>query len=795
MTRLIPPLTVFSIALFASAAALAQQTPHVGYVFPAGGQQGHTVEIRVGGQFLDGVDAAHLSGPGVSVKVVQLIKPMNPMQANQLREKLTNLMQKKFPGAAIGGKAAAKQGDKSANKPAAKPDDKSASKPPAAPANRPGAGFGRPVMLSNEEEQTIVDIRKKLAKFYAHPPIPAIAETAVLQVAVAAGAPTGTRELRLETPAGLSNPLVFQIGSLGEVVNKRVDDDDTPRQGGLGQIRAQGPQPPSSQPTVDIQLPSTVNGQILSGQVDRYRFAARKGQHLVIAVSAQQLMPYLADAVPGWFQAAITLRDEHGAEVAAAGSFRFHPDPVLHYDMPRDGKYVVEISDSIFRGREDFVYRMSLGELPYVTSIFPLGGKSGTVASVAVDGWNLPFASVPADGTRGQAGGHREDKLLNDLSFAWDSLPECNEQEPNDSPEQAQKITLPMIINGRIDRPGDRDVFRFEGKKDQTIVAEVYARRLGSPVDSVLKLTDAAGRQLAFNDDYEDKSCGLLTHHADSWLTAKLPADGTYYVHLYDAQNQGGPEYAYRLRISPPQPDFDLRIVPSSINVRAGAAAAITVYAMRRDGFNGPIELQLQDAPAGFHLSGATIRAGQQKVRCTLSAPANAGQSPVTLQMTGRAMVQGREIRRAAVPAEDMMQAFYYHHFVPAQQWMVALVGGNRGGMPLALRNPQTLKLASGGTAVLHFVGPHGPMIRQVQFALSEPPNGLAIQKTAFTDEGLDVTLRADAAKLKPGWKGNVILEASVVRTPQPRPGQPNPPKRRVALGVLPAAPLEVVAK
>ena len=97
----------------------------------------------------------------------------------------------------------------------------------------------------------------------------------------------------------------------------------------------------------------------------------------MIAVSAQQLMPYLADAVPGWFQAAIYAPRRTGSEVAYADNFRFHPDPVLHYEIPRDGEYTVEINDSFYRGREDFVYRMALGELPFVTGIFPLGGKPG----------------------------------------------------------------------------------------------------------------------------------------------------------------------------------------------------------------------------------------------------------------------------------------------------------------------------------------------------------------------------------------------------------------------------------
>ena len=385
--------------------------------------------------------------------------------------------------------------------------------------------------------------------------------------------------------------------------------------------------------------------------------------------------------------------------------------------------------------------------------------------------------------------------------FALDSLPECVEQEPNDSPEQAQRVTLPMIVNGRIDRPGDRDVFCFEGKAGQEIVAEVYARRLDSPLDSVLKLTDSSGRQLAFNDDHEDKAFGLDTHHADSWLRAVLPSAGTYYLHLYDAQNQGGPEYAYRLRISPPRPDFELRIVPSSINVRAGAAVPITVHALRRDGFNGPIDLELKDAPAGFSLSGAKIPAGQEKVRLTLSVPLQPGRPPWRSDMEGRATIAGQEVRRPAVPADDMMQAYYYHHLVPAQEWLVEILGRGQAAVPFTLRDAKEVKVPSGGTAELHFVGPHGPLMQTVKLTLSEPPDGLSIQKVALSDTGVDVVLRADAAKLKPGWKGNAIIEASVERTaaaatvPNAAKAKAATVTRRVSLGMLPAVPLEVVAK
>jgi hypothetical protein len=771
------------------AQALAQQSPHIGYAFPAGGRQGTTFEVRVGGEFLDGITSGRVSGSGVQVKVVELVKPMTQQQANQLREQLKTLTDR-MPGTAAkpAGKATGKQGDKPANKVSGTLRVPSAQSPQ------------NTTPLSAEERQTVLDIRKKLLKFFNRPTNPAIAQTAVLQITTSPDAEPGTRELRLETPAGLTNPLVFQIGRLPEVVRKTVADDDLPGRQPIRKLREEGRSATSEQPTIDVQLPVVVNGQVLSGQIDRYRFAAKKGQHLVIAVSAQQLVPYIADAVPGWFQAAIKLSDEEGKELAYAGSYRFHPDPVLQLEVPRDGKYAVQICDSCFRGREDFIYRMALGELPFVTGFFPLGGKAGETTYVTLQGCNLPFTSLTEDATRKAAGidhlavGPRSG-FASPLTFALDSLPECMEQEPNDSPEHAQPVTIPVIVNGRIDRPGDRDVFRFEGTSGQEIVAEVYARRLDSPLDSVLKLTDSSGRQLAFNDDHEDKGCGLITHHADSWLRAVLPSTGTYYLHLYDAQNQGGPEYAYRLRISPPRPDFELRVVPSSVNARAGTAVPVTVHALRRDGFNGPINLQLKDAPTGFSLSGAKIPAGQAKTRLTLTVPLDPGRPTTALRMEGRATIAGREVRHTAVPADDMMQAYFYRHLVPAQEWLVDIIGRGRAAIPFRLREQKEIKLPSGGTAELHFIGPHGPLVQSVKMTLSAPPDGLSIQKVTVSDDGIKVALRADAAKLKPGWKGNAIIEASVERVPDVQKGKVKPIKRRVSLGMLPAIPLEIVGK
>jgi len=46
---------------------------------------------------------------------------------------------------------------------------------------------------------------------------------------------------------------------------------------------------------------------------------------------------------------------------------------VIICKIPQNGDYFLEINDALFRGREDFVYRLTVGEIPFIKSIFPLG--------------------------------------------------------------------------------------------------------------------------------------------------------------------------------------------------------------------------------------------------------------------------------------------------------------------------------------------------------------------------------------------------------------------------------------
>lgn len=751
------------------AAASAQQpqqiSPRIGYVYPAGGRQGATFEVIVGGQFLEGVGAAHVSGGGLNVQVLEHTKPLSPKAAGLLRDKAKELQEKKW--AAFGG---GKRSEPSASQPATRP------------------------VWTAEDEKMLADIKKKLSTFVPPNQInPAISETVTLQITIAPDAEPGERELRLQTQFGLTNPRVFCVGTLPEFTKKRAVVLREPKNG-------LGPKKPPPEPDQMVTLPTVVNGQIMPGGVSRYRFHASQGQRLVFAAQARDLIPYIPDAVPGWFQATLTLYDAKGKELGFADHYLFHPDPVLYCVIPADGDYVIEIRDAIYRGREDFVYRLALGELPFVTGIFPLGGKAGTPTAVEVQGWNLPLTRLTQDNQNREPGIYsfsvgKAGWISTHSLFAVDSWPEGLENETNNAAESAQPIKLPIIVNGRIEQPDDDDVFRFEGRAGEQIIAEVYARRLNSPLDSMLKLTDAAGKQLAYNDDHEDKGSGLNTHHADSLLRATLPASGTYYLHLGDVQHKGGAEYGYRLHVGPPQPDFELRIVPSGINVRPGMSIPLTVYALRKDGFAGEIALSLRDAPEGFTLTGGQVPANQDQVRLTLTVPRTTTKEPVRLNLEGRAMIQKRQVVRPVVPAEDMMQAFAYRHLVPAQE-LLAFVAGRwmpRGMVKILDATP--IKIPAGGTARVRLNAPALAQTDKVQIELSEPPDGLTIKGLAPIREGTEITLQCDAGKVKPGIRGNLIFNIMVERDFGSGNESGPETKRRISLGTLPAIPFEIVAR
>src|SRR5206468_1389547 len=186
------------------------------------------------------------------------------------------------------------------------------------------------------------------------------------------------------------------------------------------------------------------------------------------------------------------------------------------------------------QGSSNHTYRLIMGEIPYVISAFPMGGRPGASLPLELDGYNLGEAkTIPVtlpSTPRGAApmalalpGG-----LSNPVTLAVEETEtpetEIKEAEPNDAAARAQRIPVPGTVNGRICVVGassgsDVDCYRFRAEKGRKLVLEVFARRYGSELDSLLAVTDAAGKELASNDDAVGK---------DSRLEFTPPESGEY---------------------------------------------------------------------------------------------------------------------------------------------------------------------------------------------------------------------------------------------------------------------------
>ena len=138
----------------------------------------------------------------------------------------------------------------------------------------------------------------------------------------------------------------------------------------------------------------------------------------------------------------------------------------------------------------------------------------------------------------------------------------------------------------------------------------------------------------------------------DSRLRFTAPADGEYIVRLRDVRGLHGEDYAYRLTVRAPKPDFRLSVSPSNPNVPVGGRVPVTVTALRRDDFDGPIDVAMEDLPAGLSATRGVIAPGSARTTILLSADENAHLArAVPLRVSGRA---GRIVRWAG--ADDKLQ-------------------------------------------------------------------------------------------------------------------------------------------
>ena len=133
--------------------------------------------------------------------------------------------------------------------------------------------------------------------------------------------------------------------------------------------------------------------------------------------------------------------------------------------------------------------------------------------------------------------------ISNVRPFSIDDLPEVEEKPGNNKKETAQLLTTPCVVLGTAAAEA-ADFYRVPVKAGQSIAIEAVARRIGSPIDPVIILSDAKGQEIP--GLYADDTPGLQT---DARIARTFPSDGEVVVEIRDTTYRGGADFAYRLRI------------------------------------------------------------------------------------------------------------------------------------------------------------------------------------------------------------------------------------------------------
>ena len=264
-------------------------------------------------------------------------------------------------------------------------------------------------------------------------------------------------------------------------------------------------------------------------------------------------------------------------------------------------------------------------------SIFPLGGKAGATLDLQLTGGadldvveSLRFSHPGIKGTqKTQNIGGKQRPISNSFSVSIDakvpagvyevraaglygisnprtfvvgSRDEAAEAEPNNSVDKAGTITLGSVVNGKVGGGADIDFFKFQGKKGQRVLVNCYAARIDSRLRAVVEVYNADGRRLGYSRNQEGR---------DPLVDVTLPADGEYYVKLYDFLFGGSASHVYRLTAHA-GPHVDIVMPPSGL---PGSKGKYTLYGRNLPG----------SVPANISIDGRSL----EKVDVEISLPAD----------------------------------------------------------------------------------------------------------------------------------------------------------------------------
>jgi hypothetical protein len=417
---------------------------------------------------------------------------------------------------------------------------------------------------------------------------------------------TGKHSLRLIGPGGISKALPFLVYS----------------DRGIAETGADHGSPQSAQP---ISIPLLLEGKLAKmGEVDYYSLDAAAGQELVFSGVSNSptksgnfdgLQFTLYAAGSSWF-------DPHRPTRVA-----FSDEPRLTYRFPKAGRYLLALSGYLGAGGPDFSYQLRIHPGPethaeklndsiiddldqtfarqlgpdrisrlWARTVFPEVPRQAEKQTAGAGAGSVSPPGAAGHATEGSSASPRE---------ASAACTVYHDREPNETSAQSQELTLPAVVDGAIQRPGDVDTFRFKVKSGEPLAIELETPAASLPeFNPRITVSDSKGQEVLTNIWRRvggDNNQWMKTLQPKAIYTVEKDDEYTLQIGDLVSYLYGGKTFRYRMVIRPQVPHVGkIEIKQEEINVVAGQAAKLNLTVEQEEGYTGDIALSVENLPPGL---------------------------------------------------------------------------------------------------------------------------------------------------------------------------------------------------
>ncbi len=435
----------------------------------------------------------------------------------------------------------------------------------------------------------------------------------------------GNHDLRLVSPQGISNALIFHVEQ-SPWRAETTDTHDTP-------VEAQ-----------NVSVPEAVYGKIAApGEIDFYQFKTFHGQQLAIEVVAcheavanakLRFRPEVTvyEMTGSWFDDQRTTRIAYNGnaatDVVRDGTKQRIPISRIVHRFPKAGRYFVAVSSTYGTGGPDYSYALRLTpskQTPRDSAATPIVYQEWS--DKFSDVWEerkftraLPSARLAhLESRKGQPlskpnpNTTSEDTATKDPSSPITLLSKIEEQEPNQDPADSLEISTPSLIEGTVQSPGDVDLYSMMVNSGQRLAVEIE-----TPVAAPLRFNPRVEfldheNKVIFSNLHTGKDGNLLG--LEPKMVVTFENEGKYFLRVRDLGfGYGNKDFLYRIMLRPVIPHVGkIVLITDRLNVHPGTTQQLSLTADFEEDYGGQVVAFIEGLPTGVRAGFPTVSDGKQQ--------------------------------------------------------------------------------------------------------------------------------------------------------------------------------------